>query len=263
MRISIIGCGWLGLPLGEFLAKQGHEVLGSTTRKEKLPLLKAAGIQGFLFKLIPMPSGEAFNQLFDTDLLIINIPPGRRTQTPEFYEEQVKYITYLINQHKVPRVIFISSTSYYPNTNDWVDPHTEPDLERGSSKAVVQGEKQISKVSTELLICRCGGLMGAGRIPGRWFAGKPTKGAQTPINYIHQQDLMEVLSHLATQEKWDAPVMNLVSPEHPVRKEVHEAMAKKYDFESPQWQEPEVIPHKKVRSSLSELDLTIKSPLDY
>lgn len=263
MRISIIGCGWLGLPLGEHLAKNDHTVSGSTTRKEKLASLEDAGIKGYVLKMVPMPTGESFNELFDTDLLIINIPPGRRTQTPEFYEEQVKYLTYLINQHEVPRVIFVSSTSYYPNTNDWVDIDTQPDLANGSSKAVVQGEKQISKANTKLLICRCGGLMGAGRIPGRWFAGKDTKGAETPVNYIHQEDLIAVLTLLAEQDEWEQKVMNLVSPEHPTRKAVHEAMAKKYSFESPIWQEPALIPHKKVKSDLTDLDLTIKSPQDY
>ena len=214
--------------------------MGSTTRKEKLESLTDAGIIGYVLKMAPMPTGESFNELFDTDLLIINIPPGRRTQTPEFYEEQVKYLTYLINQHKVPRVIFVSSTSYYPNTNDCVDINTLPDLDKGSSKAVVQGEKQIGKAEANLLICRCGGLMGAGRIPGKWFAGKDTKGAQTPVNYIHQQDLIAVLTQLAEQVEWEQKIMNLVSPKHPLRKEVHEAMARKYGFEPPIWVNPVV-----------------------
>ncbi len=263
MRISIIGCGWLGLPLGQHLAQRGHEVLVSTTRKEKLESLSQAGIKGYLLKLNPMPIGESFNELFDTDLLIINIPPGRRTQSPEFYEEQVKYLAYLANQHKVPRIIFVSSTSYYPNTKDWVDPQTLPDLDNGSSKAVVQGEKQIKKVDAKLLITRIGGLMGAGRIPGRWFAGKPTKGAQTPVNYIHQADLIDVITSLAEQAEWEKDVMNLVCPEHPLRQEVHEAMAKKYGFEPPQWQSPEVIPHKLVKSDIAHFDLTYPNPKEF
>jgi UDP-glucose 6-dehydrogenase len=36
MKISIVGCGWLGLPLGEKLAKSGHQVFGSTTSVEKI-----------------------------------------------------------------------------------------------------------------------------------------------------------------------------------------------------------------------------------
>ena len=35
MKISIIGLGWLGLPLADHLIEQGYQVLGSTTSKEK------------------------------------------------------------------------------------------------------------------------------------------------------------------------------------------------------------------------------------
>lgn len=263
MRISIIGCGWLGLPLGQQLAAEGHLVSGSTTREEKMPRLREAGIKAYRFQLAPMPMGMAFNELFKTDLLIVNIPPKRKTHSPEFYEEQIKYLCYLANQHRVPRVIFVSSTSYYPNTNGSVDIHTASDLDLGSSKAVVQGEKQIGKYEGELLILRCGGLMGGQRIPGRWFGGKPTKGGQTPVNYIHREDLIKVLSHLAKQEIWERKVMNLVGPAHPVRKAVHEAMADKYSFEPPLWQEPEIIPHKIVKSDLEDFPLKYPSPLDY
>ncbi|TVQ69093.1 MAG: SDR family NAD(P)-dependent oxidoreductase, partial [Balneolaceae bacterium] len=38
-RISIMGCGWLGFPLGLRLLEQDHFVRGSTTTKDKIPLL--------------------------------------------------------------------------------------------------------------------------------------------------------------------------------------------------------------------------------
>ncbi len=263
MHVSIIGCGWLGLPLGAQLAKNGHQVTGSTTSENKLPQLEAAGIEPVLFKLSPMPGGKAFNRLFQADLLFVNIPPGRKKNPPEFYEEQIKYLTYLINQHKVPRVIFISSTSYYPSTNGPVDIDTPYDFDKGSGKAVVQAEKQISKVKAELLILRCGGLMGGNRIPGRWFAGKPTKGADTPVNYIHREDIIRLVEQLIRQDGWSEKVMNVVNPAHPSRREVHEAMAQKYDFALPIWQNPAIIPHKVVKSSLEVTDLKYPSPLDY
>lgn len=263
MRISIIGCGWLGLPLGEYLSKKGHDVIGSSTSEQKLPQLEEAGITPVLFRLNPMPGGKHFNSLFQTDLLFVNIPPGRKRNPPEFYEEQVKYITYLANQHKVPRVIFISSTSYYPSTNGLVDISTPYDFEKGSGKAVVQGEKQISKVSGELIILRCGGLMGGNRIPGRWFAGKPTKGARTPVNYIHREDIIRLTEQLISQDRWDQGIMNVVNPDHPTRKEVHETMAQKYGFEPPVWQSPDMIPHKVVKSSLEDFDFSYPSPLDF
>ena len=100
MKISIIGCGWLGLPLGKFLAEQGHELLGSTTSEEKLALIEEAGVQPVLMKLSPMPMGKNFNKLFESELLIVNIPPRRKKNPPEYYMEQIKFLRYLVDNLK-------------------------------------------------------------------------------------------------------------------------------------------------------------------
>jgi len=259
--ISIIGCGWLGLPLGKSLAESGYQVLGSTTSPEKFEVIKESGIEPVLFKLDPMPVGESFNQLFNSELLIINIPPGRKSNTPHFYEEQVKYLKYRLKNSGVKRVIFVSSTSYYPNTNALVTTETPYDLANGSSEAVVKGEQQINSIDQELVILRCGGLMGKDRIPGKWFSGKETKGAQTAVNYIHQDDVVKVIHYLIENWPKSQSVFNLVSDEHPSRKEVHEKMAGEYGFVPPIWIEPETVASKVVKSDFSEFNL--KSPLEF
>jgi len=42
--VSILGCGWLGKPLGAALINEGYLVMGSTSRHENIGALKAAGI---------------------------------------------------------------------------------------------------------------------------------------------------------------------------------------------------------------------------
>ena len=39
LKIAIIGCGWLGLPLAKKLIKENFIVKGSTTSKEKISVL--------------------------------------------------------------------------------------------------------------------------------------------------------------------------------------------------------------------------------
>ncbi|OEK06677.1 NAD(P)-binding domain-containing protein [Roseivirga misakiensis] len=263
MTIGIIGCGWLGLPLAKALINEGHKVIGSTTSQEKLSTLSDAGIEPILLKLEPMPVGESFYRLFEAELIIINIPPGRKRNTPEFYEEQIKFLKYQLQQSTVKKVIFISSTSYYPNTDGLVDTSTKPDFDNGSSKGVVKGENQIKQIEQELIIYRCGGLMGGERIPGKWFSGKVTQGANTPVNYIHRDDIIRIISSQITQ--WpiqeQQQVYNLVSPDHPTRQEVHEKMAEKYGFTPPIWGEEASTPSKIVDSDFKESNL--KSPLDF
>ena len=50
-KISILGCGWLGLPLAKALLKKKFHVNGSTTTVEKLDVLKDEGINPFLIDI--------------------------------------------------------------------------------------------------------------------------------------------------------------------------------------------------------------------
>src|ERR1035441_2917621 len=48
MRVLIVGCGYVGLPLGVELIRQGHEVFGLRRSASAENELKAAGIQPLL-----------------------------------------------------------------------------------------------------------------------------------------------------------------------------------------------------------------------
>ena len=50
-EISILGCGWLGLPLGEHLVREGQAVRGSTTTPARLSELAARDIEPFRIDL--------------------------------------------------------------------------------------------------------------------------------------------------------------------------------------------------------------------
>ncbi len=259
--ISIIGCGWLGTALAKRLLNEGLTIKGSTTGKEKLDQLKKIGIDASLFKLNPMPEGVDFQKLFESEILFINIPPNRRKNSPEFYKEQIKYLKYLINNSsKVKRVIFISSTSYYPNTDENVNENSSFDIDNGSNEAVVWAEKEISQIKPVLIILRCGGLMGFDRIPGKWFSGKETQGRDNPTNYIHRDDIIHKINELIVSENWPK-IMNLVNPAHYTRGEIVAAMAKKHGFELPKWVAPYRTPTKIVKSQYSLQELV--EPLDY
>jgi len=54
-RISILGCGWLGLQLAKRLRELDitSTIKGSTTSSEKLETFKNEGIQAFNFNLNP------------------------------------------------------------------------------------------------------------------------------------------------------------------------------------------------------------------
>ena len=82
MKISILGCGWLGLPLAEKLIETGYEVKGSTTSENKLDILQSHKIEPFLVTLSEDKiTGTISEFLNESEILIIDIPPGLRKIT--------------------------------------------------------------------------------------------------------------------------------------------------------------------------------------
>ena len=96
-QISILGCGWLGLPLAKSLIEKGFSVNGSTTSVEKIAVLENAGIHSFLVSLSAVEvSNETKisieNFLQNSDVLIIDIPPKLRGDSSENFVAKIQNI---------------------------------------------------------------------------------------------------------------------------------------------------------------------------
>ena len=89
MKVSILGCGWVGLPLGAALTVKGYEVRGSRTSPERVGELKDAGIEPHIVHLKPefMSVTGAF---LETDVLVLTLPPERRDDIETYYPAQIK-----------------------------------------------------------------------------------------------------------------------------------------------------------------------------
>lgn len=92
MQISILGCGWLGLPLARTLLERGHHVKGSTTREEKLATLEESGIDPYLIRFSPEINENYQPDFFDSEVLIVNIPPKRNEEVTETYSRDRKSV---------------------------------------------------------------------------------------------------------------------------------------------------------------------------
>ena len=105
LKIAIIGCGWLGLPLAKKLIKENFIVKGSTTSKEKISVLKTEKIEPFLIDLNKNLDKEILNSfLKNVDVLIINIPPKIRKEKTINYYSKIQKITEVL----LVKVIFFS-----------------------------------------------------------------------------------------------------------------------------------------------------------
>lgn len=228
IRVSIVGCGWLGLPLAKYLISKNCSVKGSTTRVEKLNLLENLGIVPYLVQLNPALCGEGLDSFFDSDIAIINIPPGRKSGDDD-YLLKMKNLNAAIISSSVKKVIFISSTSVYPENNAVVNEESETDVSIGALR-MFRAEEVFKKNKTlQTTIIRMAGLIGPDRHPGRFFGGKENiPNGLAPINLIHLEDCIGLIYEVIRQNFWNKTI-NGVSPSHPLKQDFYVQASMKYN----------------------------------
>ena len=232
--ISIIGLGWIGTPTANLL-KDSFQVIGSTTTSEKQEKLLSEGIDAIRFSLNPHPEGDGFNALFQSEIVIVNIPPRSRTGDGAFHLEQIKYLKSLLNNSPVKKVIFVSSTGVYPNENI-EGKYTEDfpvTLANTGHDTIVRAEQMMeSDRNYDLTVVRFGGLLGDDRIPLRYFTGKDNVAGHTRVNFIHRSDAAKVLAWIVEKDLWNE-TFNGVAPHHPLRRELYQKISEETGIAPP------------------------------
>lgn len=228
-RIAVLGCGWLGLPLASQLKKDGFFVKGSTTQVSKLQEIAAHHIDPYIVQLNPKIVGDDIHLFLDVDLLIINIPPGRSTEEASLYQEMMENLAKAIQSAPIKRIIFISSTSVYPETNGSVNENSGTDTS-ASGLRMVNAEKVFKKLQNiKTTIIRMAGLIGPERDPGRFFGGKKDiPNGLAPVNLIHLDDCIGIIQHVIRQEIWDETI-NAAAPSHPTKKDFYTLASEKFN----------------------------------
>lgn len=232
--ISILGCGWLGLPLAKFLLKNAYSVKGSSPTPEKLSILAEDGIIPFRIFFDPEINEDFNADFFNSNILIVNFPPKRRDDIEEFHPQQFKALIKQILLSSIKKVIFISSTSVYANLNRIVTEVDEQTPEKKSGKALRAVENMLlEQKDFRTTIIRFGGLIGYDRKPGRFFSKmKNAIEGGTPVNLIHQDDCIKIISHVISNDLW-GETYNACCPEHPTRKEFYIKAALSGGFKLP------------------------------
>lgn len=224
--ISILGCGWLGHPLGRRLVEAGVQVNGSTTTPSKVSALRADGIAPHLLRLTPELHTEAPASFFDAHILFLNIPPDRTADEPvAHYRAQVCAATEAAVQHGVSWIVFVSATSVYPSEGqEVVESDATPHSER--ARVLLEAERVVQESPCDATILRYAGLIGGERHPGRFLAGRTdVAGGEARLNLIHQTDAVGVAEAVLQQEVRN-DIFNVCAPEHPRREPFYRAAAR-------------------------------------
>lgn len=252
--ISILGCGWLGLALGSYLAKRGYRIKGSTTTESKLAQLEEEGIEPFLIKVTDKIEGDFAAFVAPDDILLINFPPRRIPEVEEVYPRQLQAIAAQLPTKQ--KVLFVSSTSVYPNINSTVTEAMQLEPEKSSGKALVEAEQLLQRHFQEnVTMLRLAGLVGYDRLPGRFLANKTeVKNGGAPINVIHRDDCIGLIIRIIEQEKWGG-IYNGCADKHPLRKEYYTRAAEKIGLVPPAFVEEEEAEFKLVSNQKSKEEL--------
>ncbi|WP_250885952.1 SDR family NAD(P)-dependent oxidoreductase [Shewanella jiangmenensis] len=174
-------------------------------------MLSTLGIEAYLLDLDT--DDAASPALLDADVLVINLPPGLRRGDSGYLERLSRLIVAMKTAPK--RLIFISTTGVYP---DLVQTMTESDACVHSPVAAVLLGAETLFAGLNTTVVRFAGLVGPGRHPGRFFAGKTcVGGANMPVNLVHLADCIAAVQLLISAPDVEA-VYNLCAPIHPDKK---------------------------------------------
>ena len=268
-KISILGCGWLGLPLAKSLLKKGFSVKGSTTSTEKIAVLEAAGIEPFLLEVSETEIIGAITMFLESsEILIIDIPPKLRGNSAENFVAKIQNLLPFIEKSSVEKVIFISSTSVYADdisTALTVTELTKPQPETESGKQLLETELLLqNNKNFQTTVIRFGGLIGEDRHPIRFLAGrKNIENPDAPINLIHQTDCIGIieiiikkgLRQAQSDRELKTETFNAVAPFHPTRKDYYTQKAIALNLALPEFEQSKpsvgkIISSEKVESVL-------------
>ncbi len=202
MRVLIIGCGYVGLPLGAELVRLGHEVFGVRRTESDTASLAAAGIKPLTADITKPADLAALPGPFDWVVNCVSSGKGGVEQYREVYLQGMRHLVDWLAAAPSKKFVYTSSTSVYGQTDGSPIKETspaEPVTETG--KVLVETEKvlleAVSQRKFPAVILRVAGIYGPDR--GHLFQQYLKNEARIPgqgtrfINMIHRDDLVGVI----------------------------------------------------------------------
>lgn len=198
MKCLIVGCGYIGLPLGAELVRLGHEVCGLRRTASAEAELKSAGITP-LFADITKP--ETLEKLpCDFDTVVHCVAAGGDAENyRQIYLEGTKHLLKWLAVSPPKKFIYTSSTSVYgQNDASQVKESSPAEPEAETAKVLIETEKLLLETFRRdkfpAIILRVAGIYGPDR--GHWFKQFLKNEARMEgdgsrfLNMIHRDDVV-------------------------------------------------------------------------
>lgn len=232
--ISILGCGWLGFPLAKSLISSKFDVKGTTTTFLKLEVLNQWGIDPYLVQFSGEETIPDIKNFFNSDILIIAVPPGRRDPNGFVnYQQMIQFVCKELRGSNISKLILISSTSVYPDNNELIDEYSKISPASASGQLMADTERIIEQQNLKVVILRLAGLIGPGRMPGKFFSGKTqVANGLAPVNLIHLNDVIGII-HCLIENEDATGIFNGCAPVHPAKQDFYTLAAEREGLVKP------------------------------
>jgi nucleoside-diphosphate-sugar epimerase len=202
VRVLIIGCGYVGVPLGAELVRQGHEVFGLRRTAEASAELVEAGIAPLAGDLTDPDVLSRLPGPFDWVVNLASSNRGGAEVYREVYLEGARKIVDWLSASPPMKYVYTSSTSVYGQIDGSVveESHVaEPVTETG--KILVETENVLIAAARErsfpAVTLRVAGIYGPGRghLFLKFLKGEARMAADPErlINMIHLTDLVNAI----------------------------------------------------------------------
>jgi nucleoside-diphosphate-sugar epimerase len=199
MRVLIVGCGYVGLPLGAELVRQGHEVFGLRRSAHAAAELKSAGIQPLSADVTKLDELKKLPRDFGWAVNCVAAAGGGAENYRHIYLEGTRNLIAGLGRSPLQKYVYTSSTSVYGQNDGSVVTEkcpAAPEVETG--KVLVETEKLLLAAVAECqfpaVILRVAGIYG----PARGHAFKQFLRGEARIegegarflNMIHRDDVV-------------------------------------------------------------------------
>jgi len=200
MRVLIIGCGYVGLPLGVELIRQGHEVFG--LRRSAVEELKSAGITPLVADITQPETLTGLPRDFDWVVNCAASGGGGADDYRRLYLQGTRNLIEWLAAAPPKKFVYTSSTSVYgQNDGSLVKESSPTEPQAETAQVLVETEKVLLEAARmkqfPSVILRVAGIYGPGR--GHWFkqflkdeARIEGKGERM-LNMIHLEDVVGVV----------------------------------------------------------------------
>jgi len=197
MRILIVGCGYVGLPLGAELVRQGHEVYG--LRRSASAELQAAGITPIFGDITQPETLATLPAGFDWVVNCVASSHGGVEDYRRVYLQGTRHLLAWLAVSPPQKFVYTSSTGVYGQDDGSLVKETSPATPVTETGAVLRETEDLllaaaAKKKFPAVILRVAGIYGPAR--GHWFKQFLRDEARIEgdgtrlLNMIHRDDVI-------------------------------------------------------------------------